>query len=101
MNKTDPRIIEVLKDMRVNYKSAKWGDFMPEAEVLRVDVLAHSQNRNHPGCAVFLLIDRVVNEVAHTATLEEIQKSVEVHRRSVERYPTLEGEDKFLYFVPK
>lgn len=98
---TRPEIEEVLRDHSQNYQSIQWSEVKAESEVLRVDALAYAKDKTHPGSSVFLFVDRVEGDSAYASTIEDVSREVLFTRASIERYPSLEGGDNYLYFVPR
>lgn len=94
-------VLDAVRDHAQNYQSVQWSDIKAKSEVLRVDALAYTQNKTHPGSSVFLLVDRVVRDTAYASTIENVSREVLFTRVSVEQYPSLEGGDNYVYFVPR
>lgn len=98
----DPRILAVLKDCGVNYRSAQWStDIKPKVAVLRVDALAYAADKTNPAAAIFLEIDRLVSDTAYAVLLDGKATEVLFTRAELKRYPSLVGGDNYLYFVAK
>ncbi len=101
MQKTRLEVIKTVAAHAVNFRSAQWGDIKPFVEVLRVDALAYAENPTKMGSSVSIVVDRVVDDTAYCLTVEDVPREVLFTRRSVEQYPSLEGGDNYLYFVPR
>lgn len=99
----DVRIVEVLKQFLVHYRTANWGDFKYLANVLRVDVLMHEADPDSPEVAVWLLVDNKTSEnEVPTAKLDGPRSArFVVKKERVQNYPSLQGDDKYIYFVAK